>query len=84
MSPLALHFADFHGGITAGIKVKGIYTLNLPPRRGDFDTILLQKEKMWIFRLKTLVPLGLNTECSFQPFLGSIEIGLASIPNTRL
>lgn len=58
LSLLALHFADFHGGSTAGIKVKGIYALNFPPRRGDFDTILLQKEKM-------------NMECSFQPFLES-------------
>lgn len=69
MSPLAIHFADFHGGSRAGIRIKRIYILNLPSRRGDFDTILLQKEKMWIFKLKTLTPLGLNTECSFQPFL---------------
>lgn len=37
--------------IQKGSVVKGIYVLNLPLRRGDFDTILLQKEKMWIYNL---------------------------------
>lgn len=45
MSPLALRFADFHGSSSAGIGIKGIYTINFPSRRGDFDTILFQKEK---------------------------------------
>lgn len=64
-----LHFAKFHNGDPKGLTVKGIYVLNLPPRRGDFDTILLQKEKMWTYYLDSLVPKELNTECSLQPFL---------------
>lgn len=35
-------------GTLRGLKVKGIYSLNLPTRRGDFDRILIQKEKFGI------------------------------------
>lgn len=51
------------------MRVKGIYALKLPTRRGDFDRILLQKEKRRVYRLKSLVPVGLNTELNLQPFL---------------
>lgn len=67
--PLAKHFALCHGGKTEGLRVKGIYVLKLPVRRGDFNRILLQKEKWWIYRLGSLVPLGLNTELNLQVFL---------------
>lgn len=49
------------------MKVKGIYALKLPSRLGDFDRILLQKEKLWVYRLKSLVPVGLNTEPAGLP-----------------
>lgn len=67
--PLAKHFAQYHSGSSRGMKVKGIYALKLPPRRGDFDRILQQKEKWWVYRLKSLRPVGLNTELNLQPFL---------------
>lgn len=67
--PLAKHFALCHGGSSLGMKVKGIYALKLPTRRGDFDRILLQKEKWWVYQLKSLVPVGLNTELNLQAFL---------------
>lgn len=44
--PLSLHFLKVHEGEPSGLKCKGIYKLNLPLRRGDFDRILYQKEKM--------------------------------------
>lgn len=69
MSRIALHFSDFHQSSTSGLKVKGIYRLNLSARRGDFDTVLLQREQIRIFRLGTLAPSGLNVEYCFQPFL---------------
>lgn len=69
LAPLALHFTQFHQGNRNWLMVKGIYVLNLPVRRGDFDTILLQKEKMWIYNLGSLDPQGLNNECNLQPFL---------------
>lgn len=67
--PLVLHFTQFHLGNQKGLTVKGIYVLNQPLRRGDFDTILLQKEKMWIYNLGSLIQQGLNNECNLQPFL---------------
>lgn len=67
--PIPLHFARLYNGDPKGLMVQGIYVLNLPPRRGGFDTILLQKEKMWTYYLDSMVPKGLNTECSLQPFL---------------
>lgn len=59
--PLAVHFTPFHQGDPKGLTVKGIYGLNLPMRRGNYDTILLQKS--------SLIPQGLNNECNLQPFL---------------
>lgn len=67
--PVAKHFVQYHQGKTDGLNVKGIYTLKLPARRGDFDHILLQKEKWWIYTLGSLVPQGMNTELNMQPFL---------------
>lgn len=67
--PISLHFAKFHNRDPKGLTVKGIYRLNLPTRRGDYDTILLQKEKMWTYYMDSMTPKGLNTECSLQSFL---------------
>lgn len=67
--PLAKHFTQYHVGNLEGMTVKGIYPLKLPPRKGDFNRILLQKEKWWIYHLKSLIPLGMNTEFNFQVFL---------------
>lgn len=69
LKPLAKHFAQFHGGVSRAMVVKGIYALNLPSRRSNFDRIHLQKEKWWVYRLKSLTPVGLNTELNLQPFL---------------
>lgn len=66
---LALHFLQFCDSNPNGLKIKGIYALNLPLRRWDFDTILELKEKMVIFRLGTLMPNGLYTECNLAAFL---------------
>lgn len=66
---VAQHFLDFHQGKTTGLRVKGFYALSLTDRRGDFDRVLLRKEKKWIFRLGTLQPNGLNHELSLSVFL---------------
>lgn len=70
--PLAKHFVSCHRGCSVDMKVKGIYVLKLPTRRGDFDCILLQKEKWWIYELKSLTTQGLNTELNLQVFLKSL------------
>lgn len=44
--PLALHFLQYHKTDPRNVKVRGIYALKRSARRGDFDTILLQKEKL--------------------------------------
>lgn len=67
--PLALHFLREYEGDPKGLKCKGIYKLNLLSRRGDFDRVLYQKEKMWIFYLDSMQPLGLNNECNLSVFL---------------
>lgn len=69
--PLTQHFTQYYDGKLEGMSVKGIYALKLPPRRGDFNSILLQKEKWWIYKFKSLAPLGLNTELNLQVFLES-------------
>lgn len=58
-----------HDRNTKGMQVKGIYALKLSSRRGEFDRVLLQKEKRWVYLLKSLVLLGLNTELNLQAFL---------------
>lgn len=63
------HFTKHHNGQTKGLKVKKFHALKLPNRRGDFNTILLRKEKECIFCLETLVSNGLNTELTLQVFL---------------
>lgn len=69
-NPIGQHFADHHNACPEGLKVKGFFALNLPTRRGDFDTILLRKEKKtWIFRLGSTTPKGLNNELSLKVFL---------------
>ena len=66
---LAKHFAKYHNKDSSGLTVKGIYRLKLSSRRGDFDRVLLQKEKWWIYHLKSLAPTGFNTELNLQIFL---------------
>lgn len=66
--PLAKHFQKVHRGSYEGLKIKGICALKLPPRRRDFDEVLL-KEKWWIFKLGALIPQGLNTKLNCQVFL---------------
>lgn len=68
-NPLAQHFKDCHAGKTEGLKVKGIFVLDLPLRRGDFEEILLHREKYWIYNLNSLIPKGLNIECNMNVFL---------------
>lgn len=68
-TPVAQHFLQFHEGKSSDLRFNGFFVLNLSARRGDFDTVLLKKEKSWIFRLNTLQPNGLNNELSLKVFL---------------
>ncbi|OCT94885.1 hypothetical protein XELAEV_18012569mg [Xenopus laevis] len=39
-----------------------------PTRGGDFDRMLLQKEVMWIDKLNSMAPVGLNEDLSYSCF----------------
>lgn len=67
-APIAQHFDMFHNSSPDGLRVKGFFALTLSNHRGDFDTVLLLKEKVY-FWLQTMIPKGLNTEFSLQVFL---------------
>lgn len=43
--PLAWHFVKYHDGNLESMSLKGIHALKLPPKRDDFNLILLQIEK---------------------------------------
>lgn len=66
---IAQHFLKFHQWSVSGLSVKGFFALNLSDRRRDYDTVLMRKERLWIFRLQTLQPKGLNVELSLKVFL---------------
>lgn len=78
-TPIAQPFLEFHKGCPSGLTVKGFFALNLSDRRGDFDTVLLRTEKLWIFRLQTLQPRGLNVELSMKVFLEPYIWGVSFI-----
>lgn len=65
--PIAQHYERFHNFSIDGLK--GFFALSLPKRRGDYGKLLLQKEKEWIFQLRTMILKGLNAELSLQVFL---------------
>lgn len=65
-TPVAQHFSMYHSGKSSGLRFKGFFALNLSACRGDFDRVLLKKEKSWIFRLISLQPIGLNNELRYS------------------
>lgn len=60
LNPMVQHFRKAHSGRVEGLLVKGILALKLPQRRGDFDKVLQQVERRWIFDLSTLFPASIN------------------------
>lgn len=66
--PVAVHFNDKHHDI-ASLRFCGIEQLSLPPRGGNFDKLLKQREAFWIYTLQTLAPKGLNDELILNCFL---------------
>lgn len=58
------------------MRVKVIYVLDMPPRSEQFNMVLLQKEKMWMYELGAPSPKGPKLELNLQIFLyGSWSIG---------
>lgn len=65
---MAVHFNDAHHDISS-LRFCGIEQVNLPPRGGDHDKLLKQREAYWIHTLQILAPKGLNDELLLNMFL---------------
>ena len=67
-SPVAAHFKQAGHNVSA-LRYIGVERVNKPPRGGDQDKRLLQRETFWIHYLNTMSPHGLNEEFDIKPFL---------------
>ncbi|XP_075438932.1 uncharacterized protein LOC142481350 [Ascaphus truei] len=63
------HFALHHQGDPSGLEFRGIEVVPPHWRGGDRLTSLSRKETFWIYKLKSLVPTGLNVEIDIAAFL---------------
>ncbi|KAJ0069779.1 hypothetical protein NL108_014342 [Boleophthalmus pectinirostris] len=66
--PVAVHFNDQRHDICS-LRFCGIEHVPPPPRGGDHDRILKQREAFWIHTLQTLAPKGLNDDFNLSIFL---------------
>ncbi len=71
--PIAIHFNNAHHDISS-LRFCGIEQVTLPPRGGDHDKLLKQREAFWIYTLQTLAPKGLNDELLLTCFLWSLRL----------
>ena len=67
-NPVAVHFNQ-HGHNISSFRYWGIEKVTRPPRGGDHNRILLQREAYYIYMLNTMAPHGLNEEFDIKPFL---------------
>lgn len=68
-TPIALHMRTVHPRDPFAISFWILETFKKDEQRGNIDHLLLQKEAGWIYRLKTMAPLGLNDQLSFCSFV---------------
>lgn len=54
--PLDRHVTKAHGGKFPIIKVTALDRINIPPRKGNLNKILLQTDQRWIYKLKATFP----------------------------
>lgn len=67
-SPVARHFCE-HGHRVKDLKCIGSEKVALNRRCGDQEKRLLQRECVWIHKLKTLFPSSMNEDFNMCPFL---------------
>lgn len=60
VSNIAKHFIETHNSETCSLKIIGIERIKNPPRGGDREAILRDREAYWILTLNTSAPQGLN------------------------
>ncbi len=66
--PVAAHFLALNHDVST-LCFCGIEGVNVPPRGGDTELLLQQRELFWIFTLQTLSPNGMNDEAIFNVML---------------
>lgn len=66
---ISRHMWSHHSSDTLSIRFIGIYLVQHPIRRGDWDRLMLQRESESIFRLNTVQPNGLNEQLNFGCFI---------------
>ena len=66
--PVAAHFKKMGHSITS-LRYWGIEKVDRPPRGGDHNRLLLQRESFYIYALNTMAPHELNEEFDVKPFL---------------
>lgn len=60
ISNISKHFIDEYGSQIHDLKIIGIERIPNPPRGGDREAIMRDREAYWILTLNTIVPNGLN------------------------
>ncbi|OCT57179.1 hypothetical protein XELAEV_18003877mg [Xenopus laevis] len=65
--PMSRHFL-LHGHNSNQLRWMVLQVVSEPTRGGDFDRMLLQKEVMWIDKLNSMAPVGLNEDLSYSCF----------------
>ncbi|XP_068098888.1 uncharacterized protein [Hyperolius riggenbachi] len=61
VSSVSKHFLREHQGDMTHFSFQGVDRVVRPPRGGDVHRCLLKREALWIWRLGTRMPLGLNS-----------------------
>ena len=67
-SPVARHFAELNHK-TSDLKCIALEQVRLNRRGGNIEQLLLQRECVWVHRLSSLFPNGMNEELNLAPYL---------------
>lgn len=62
LSGISWHFRLSHGGDLTNLSFTIIERVNQPPRGGNWQRLVLMREALWIHRLDTCSPVGLNVK----------------------
>ncbi|OCU02623.1 hypothetical protein XELAEV_18008386mg, partial [Xenopus laevis] len=67
VTPVSRHFR-MQGHNSDQLRWLVLQIVRIPPRGGEYNHILLQKEIMWIDKLNTMAPMGLNEHLNYSCF----------------
>lgn len=66
---LTTHVWEYHDGDPKSITFCAMELVRPSPRGGDWDSRILQKESRWMYRIRSMSPLGINEQLSFNCFI---------------